>query len=208
MPQSETGHQPNRHYADRDGNVHLNGSSIYTDESGTAVSGAELAVLDVTAGAAAASKALVLDANAELNDVGVLKVADKIITTGELLALNATPITLVAAPGAGKYLHLVAAYLFLDFATTAYDGIAAGEDLTIKYTNGSGTTASTIEATGFLDAAADALAIAAPTSGVVAVANAALVLHMLTGEIATGDSPLKVRTIYREVRTAELAAIA
>lgn len=207
--QTEQGHHPNQAYLDHEGEMHLNGSSLRIDESGGALTGAELAVLNgVTPGAALASKALVLDANAELNDVGILKVADKIVTTGEILALNATPISLVAAPGAGKYLELVAAYLFLDYNSAAYNGIAAGEDLTIKYTNASGTIASTIEATGFLDATADALAIAAPTSGVVAVANAALVLHLLTGEIATGNSPLKVRTIYREVRAAELAAIA
>ena len=34
------------------------------------------------------------------------------------------------------------------------------------------------------------------------VANAALVLHMLTGEITTGNSPLYARVFYRNVKLA------
>lgn len=45
MATAETGHHADRMYVDQDGNLHLNGSSIYTDESGTAVSGAELAAV-------------------------------------------------------------------------------------------------------------------------------------------------------------------
>lgn len=43
---AETGHQSGRFYADQDGQLHLNSSSLYVDESGTALSGAELAALD------------------------------------------------------------------------------------------------------------------------------------------------------------------
>ncbi len=43
MPTTEAGHEANRAYFDQDGNLHLNGSSIYADEAGTAISGAELA---------------------------------------------------------------------------------------------------------------------------------------------------------------------
>lgn len=142
-------------------------------------------------------------------DCGALLKADVLVTTGQVLALNATPKTLVAAPGAGYYLEFVRAYIFLDFNATAYGGIAAGEDLSIKYTDGSGAKASAdIEATGFLDATADALVMAHPADAPVCVANAALVLHLLTGEVATGDSPLKVRVLYRKIQTSELVAIA
>lgn len=133
-------------------------------------------------------------------DTGVVQV-DVTISTAELLALNAAPKELVAAPGAGKAIILVDAQAFLDFATTGYDGIAAGEDLALRYTDGSGAIVAEIEATGFLDAVADAyrhvypLADAAKTP----VANSALVAHMKSGEIATGDSPLKLRVRYRVV---------
>lgn len=49
MATTEAGHAPNRQYKDQDGNLHLNGSSIYIDESGTALSAAELAKLDSVA---------------------------------------------------------------------------------------------------------------------------------------------------------------
>lgn len=128
-------------------------------------------------------------------------VADVTITSAQLLALNATPQTLVAAPGAGRALIFMGAQLMLDYNSAAYDGIAAGEDLSVKYNNGSGAEVAQIEATGFLDATADAYRYAHPasTAAVTPVANVPLVLHMLVGEIATGNSPLRVRVFYRNV---------
>lgn len=129
-----------------------------------------------------------------------LKTATVTVSSAELLALNATPKTLIAAPAAGHALILVGAELWLDFATTAYDGIAAGEDLTVRYTNASGTTLATIETIGFLDATADAFRYVTPAAGTLTpVAAAPLILHLSAGEIATGDSPLKVRVTYREL---------
>lgn len=130
-----------------------------------------------------------------------LQTATVTVSSAELLALNATPKTLVAAPGAGKALILVAAELWLDYGSAAYDGIAAGEDLTIKVSDAAGATLATVETTGFLDATADAFRYVEPTTTAARtpVANAPLVLHLLTGEITTGDSPLKLRVLYREV---------
>ena len=162
----------------------------------------------VTAGTSAASKAIVLDSNEELDSLGKIRVTDTLIATAAVKTLNATPVTVIAAPGASVYTQFLGAYLFLDFGTAAYDGIAAGEDLALSYTDASGDTVSaTIEATGFMDAAADALYVANPID-CIPVANAVIALHMLTGEIATGDSPLKVRCFHRQVRAASLAAIA
>lgn len=137
----------------------------------------------------------------------IQKFVDVTVSSAEILALNATPKTLVAAPGAGRALIFEGALAFLDYGAAAYAGIAAGEDLSIKYTNGSGTAVGEAEATGFLDATADAIRYIRPTgaasgvSDITPVANAALVLHMLTGEITTGDSPLKLRVFYRDIPT-------
>lgn len=130
-----------------------------------------------------------------------LKSATVTVSSEELLALNATPKTLIAAPGAGKALLLVCAELWLDFATTAYDGIAAGEDLTIRYTDAAGATLATVETDPFLAATADAFRVVFPTTtaAITPIENAPLVLHLSTGEIATGDSPLKLRLLYREL---------
>ncbi len=123
------------------------------------------------------------------------------VSSAELLLLNTTPKELIATPGAGFAIALDSAVLFLDYGTTAYDGIAAGEDLNIRYTDGSGALVATIEATGFLDATADALRYVQPTTAaaITPVANAALVLYMATGNIATGNSPLKVKVYYRVI---------
>jgi hypothetical protein len=128
------------------------------------------------------------------------KYKDTLITSAQLLALNATPQTLVAAPGAGLVLIPRYFLFFLDYNSAAYDGIAAGENLAVKYTNGSGQLVATIETDPFLAATADAIRLAYPTpattSDIIPVANSPLVLHLLVGEIATGNSPLYVRTVY------------
>lgn len=131
---------------------------------------------------------------------------DITITSAQLLALNATPQQVVAAPGVNKAIVFEGAVLYKP-AGTAYGGIAAGEDLSIKYTNAAGAEVGQCEATGFLDQAtaqvryARAETAASGNSAITPVANAALVLHMLTGEITTGDSPLKLRVYYTVVPT-------
>jgi hypothetical protein len=129
-----------------------------------------------------------------------LRLAEVTVTTGELLALNATPKTIVAALGAGIVAVPIQMAIILDYAGVAYAGIAAGEDLVLRYTNGSGAAAFTVEATGFLDATADAIRVggidAAAAAAITPVANSPLVLHMATGEITTGTSPLRVKLWY------------
>ncbi len=134
------------------------------------------------------------------NDTGIVT-ADVTISSAELLALNATPKTLVAAPGAGKALILIDAQLALTYNSAAYAGIAAGEDLAIRYTDGNGAQLAVVETTGFLDQATSQYRHVYPLADAAKVpaANAALVAHMLTGEIITGNSPLKIRVRYRTV---------
>lgn len=126
------------------------------------------------------------------------------ITSAQVLALNATPITVVAAPKNTSLAIVVNKIVVYKPAGTAYAGIAAGEDLVFKYTNGSGALAAgQIETTGFLDqTTAETRVVGFPgatgtTSGdVEPVAGAALVAHLLVGEITTGDSVLEVVTYY------------
>lgn len=128
------------------------------------------------------------------------------VTSAQLLALNATPQTLIAAPGAGKVVVPMRVQIHKP-AGTAYAGIAAGEDLVLRYTDASGTICQAIEATGFLDQATaqerivDGWQSAAATAKteLVPTANAAVVLHLLAGEITTGDSPLYVQIYYHVV---------
>jgi hypothetical protein len=126
------------------------------------------------------------------------------ITAAQVLALNATPQTLIPAPGAGFAL-LLESVAVTKPAGTAYAGIAAGEDLSVRYTNGSGAELAQIETTGFLDQATAQTRTAYPYRAASAIssqtplANAAIVLHLLVGEITTGDSPLNVLVNYRIV---------
>lgn len=134
----------------------------------------------------------------EINNLVEVKSLQKTITSAQLLALNATPVELVPAPGSNKLIEFVSA-VFHKPAGTAYAGIAAGEDLAIKYTNSSGAQVNTsLETTGFLDqTTAQTRITRAIVTEYTPVANAALVLHMLTGEITTGNSPLYVKVYYR-----------
>lgn len=130
------------------------------------------------------------------------------VTSAQLLALNATPQTIVAAQG--ENLAVVPTrYTIRHAGGTAYGGIAAGEDLVLKYTNGSGAQCSSvIETTGFLDQTtaqirtANAPASTGSTAGDVApVANAPVVLHMLSGEITTGNFDIIVCCHYDVIPT-------
>jgi hypothetical protein len=133
-------------------------------------------------------------------------VADVTIATAAVKTLNATPVELIATPGAAKAIVPVMVGVYKP-AGTAYAGIADGEDLTVKYTDANGTQLVTIEATGFLDQATAQTRIATPATPIngtnlTPTANAALVAHMITGEIITGTSDLKFRIWYRILDTA------
>lgn len=125
------------------------------------------------------------------------------ITSAQLLALFGTPISILAAPPAG-YVNILNRIILHKPAGTAYAGIAAGEDLVVKYTDASGAQiSSAIEATGFLDSVAVQTRTAGPigSSGATAgdagaLTAAAMVLHLLVGEITTGTGGLVALVDY------------
>lgn len=134
-------------------------------------------------------------------DPMVLKYVDITITSAQLLALNATARQVVAAPGSGLAIVPVGV-LATKAAGTAYGGIATGEDLSFKYTNSSGAESVQMETTGFLDQTTAQARWAYPNAAnLTPVANAAIVVHLLSGEITTGDSDLKLRIFYRVIPT-------
>lgn len=177
------------------------GQRLTADSQGRAIPAADG---DVVAGVALKSGVLadvvplLLHAAGDA-DGAPLYQADVTVTTAQVKALNATPVQLVAAPGTGLMIVPVLAQLYLPYVSAAYACIAAGEDLEIRYTNGSGTLWATIETTGFLDQTATQHRVVLPTAAAAftPAANAPLVLDLAAGEIITGDSPLKVRTYYR-----------
>ena len=136
----------------------------------------------------------------------VERITDVTIASADVLTLKATLIDLIAAPGADKAIIVTGVVLHKP-AGTAYDGVAAGEDLAIKYTDTSGLEVGRVEMTGFADQAGaqtrflHPYGAASAISDMTPVANAALVAEMLVGEIATGDSDFLFRIYHRIVPT-------
>jgi hypothetical protein len=130
-----------------------------------------------------------------------IETAEVAITSPQLLALRATPKTLVAAPGAGYVLEFVGAVLLLDATATAY--VESSANLAVRYTGTSGAKVSDeIEATGFIDQTADTLTKARPKlDPIVAKSgceNQLLCLHNIgAGEYTTGTGVMRVKISYR-----------
>lgn len=132
---------------------------------------------------------------AKLNG-NIIKEDNIALTNAEFLNLRATPKTLVAAGGAGT-MHIVIGALLESLASGgAYTESA--DNLAVKYTDGSGASASgTIETTGVIDSTSQTYSYA-PGAAVVPVVNAALVLHNTgDGEFGGGDAANVMRLKIR-----------
>jgi len=133
-----------------------------------------------------------------------VKYAETSIAAAAVKTLRATPVELVAAPGAGKMIEFLSAQLFLDYGTSGLTETA--DNLAIKYTDGSGAAASeTIEATGFIDQTADTVTNAVSKKDTIVAKtgceNKKLVLHNTGdgefGDAGTSTSVLRVKVAYR-----------
>jgi hypothetical protein len=129
----------------------------------------------------------------------LIQYTDTVLTNAQVLALRATPRTLVAAPGAGRYLDFLGAIIVANTTAGAYTETA--DNLAIRQTGASGIIVSdTIEATGVVDAAAVKMTSARPkVDAIGTVLNAALVLHNTgDGEYGGGNAAntIRIRTFY------------
>lgn len=139
----------------------------------------------------------------ELGEIPIqaMRYAEVTVSPAELLALFTTPKELVPAPGPGYVHELISATLILDYESAAY---ATNGNLTL--TNETGTALSnTVLLANLLAATADKIvqlgALDAADTGVVALENEGIQLRCATGNPTAGDSPLRVKTVYRTHET-------
>jgi hypothetical protein len=127
------------------------------------------------------------------------------LSNAQIKDLADTPVELVAAPGAGKWLELCGASLWLDYGTNALTEADSPDDLAIEYDSGTGPAASaSIVASGFITATADTGAFAIPVSlagtAATSIVNKNLAL-VNTGADYTGnagnDTIMRVIVRYR-----------
>lgn len=124
------------------------------------------------------------------------------VSSAELLAINATPKTIVAAPGAGYTTIVHRALLVLNYNSAAYvnNGI-----LGLYETNAAGALLTgTLTLASFLGQTADTQkelhpTAASATTGLTRLDNKAVVLTQATGESITGNSPIDVHCWYSTV---------
>lgn len=137
-------------------------------------------------------------------DEDYLRLATGTISNAEIKALAATPKTLVAAPGAGKVLIFEKLLLKLNYGSEVLTESA--DNLVVKYTDDTGVAVSdTIEATGFIDQAADTQTVGIPIKDAIvpssSAENQALVLdNNGDGEYggnASADSTISFQIWYR-----------
>jgi hypothetical protein len=130
------------------------------------------------------------------------------LTNANIKALAATPIELVAAPGANKIIEFISAYLFLDYGSEVLAEPSAPDDLAIEYDDGTGQQIATWDTTGFITSSADAIeqvnagSVGGGASAVTAAANVNKNIALInTGGNYTGnasaDTAMRVVVTYR-----------
>jgi hypothetical protein len=140
--------------------------------------------------------------NSPVEAVGLTSV-NVTLSPAQIILLRATPITLIPAPGVGNVIELVEGGAYLSYGTAAYVG---ANNLQLKYKDGTGAAASEpIPATGFLAATVstavgiEKISTGAPVAKTVAD-NQPMVIHNVgASELTTGDSPIRIRLVYRVV---------
>ncbi len=137
----------------------------------------------------------------------VVKVAEFNINAAGIKGLAATPAIIVGAPGPGQGIVFEGATLRLVAGSEVLT--EAGDNLSFRYTDGSGVIVSeTIESTGFIDQAADTITNGIPVKDAivtkVAMENQNLVLDNIGGAEfagnASNDAELRVTVKYRQIQ--------
>jgi hypothetical protein len=124
------------------------------------------------------------------------------IANAALKTLNATPVSVVPAQGANRYIDVISATWMHDYATAAFDGVAAGESLGLRYVGSTQSLVTELDGVGFADVASDQHRHVNAVGGYTPVATVAVEARLAVGEwwAAAGGGALKYRIRYT-VRT-------
>jgi len=120
------------------------------------------------------------------------------IVAANVLLLNGTPLTIIAAPGAGKYIEIISASASMTFVSAAYATnttlqlINSGAG-TAQFNNTGALIGTVTKNTNFVPATAAAAGATQATT------NTAVTVSVATGNPTAGDSILKVMVCYRIV---------
>ena len=133
------------------------------------------------------------------------RVAEVTVSSAELLALRATPKTIVAAPGAGKMIVFKEALVIADNGT-AYT--VSTNDMVFRMVGAAGDVVSqTIDTAGLLDSTSDIVSFCGPVATdtktpKAEAENVALVLPTTgAGEFTTGTGVVRIKCWYSIVTT-------
>jgi hypothetical protein len=130
-----------------------------------------------------------------------------VLTGAQVRTLNATPVSMVAAPAASQAIIALGCLWQLDYdGVAAYDAAAAGDTLVARYTGASGAQlVATVPGNTFGGATADtSFWVQGNSTAFQPVFGAAVFAHINTGEwySAAGNSPIRYTFFYRILDTA------
>lgn len=118
------------------------------------------------------------------------------LTNAQMLALNGTPITILAA--LPNFVHIVDALYLTCPAQVTGATIGSATGMVLKYTNGSGAAASgSAPVTGFLDQTTLTQSFADAAGTALPVANAAIVIQMAGANVTAMTGTVSGRLYFR-----------
>ena len=132
-----------------------------------------------------------LTAAANVDISGTVLSATVTVTNAEMLALRATPKTLVSAPGAGKVLEFVSAMFYCNTAAGAYTN---PQQMAVRDNNTTGAVRSGSTSVNLVNTTTPAYAYTAPQNTNPA-ANVPFVLHNTGGSEMTGGNAANTMTV-------------
>lgn len=157
---------------------------------------------EVNASAAIAYSKLNLSSSLLQSDLSplVLRYTDINLTAAQQDSLNGTPISVIAAPGAGYINQVDSAICFVDFVATRNE--CGSCVVSFRYTDGAGVKATADVPNATYELNSDTYYRAVGASGI-PVANAAIVVAV-DADVSSGDSLLNCRLYYRTVQISDI----